>query len=142
MDATTGLLSTLDIRHENGIWVDLRIANNGEKTVLIHNPGNYRPTEGWELSREAYNVAVLLSFHFLEMILTREDGIPVESSGIAMRADHIGEPPVALRPHAVLTISIPLHEFYDLESRVNYSLELTYGDNNLKVHAKTQFQYP
>jgi len=142
MDTTKGLLSTLDIRHENGLWADLHILNEGKKTVLIHNPGHYKPTEGWELSREAYNVAVLLSFHFLEMILTREDRIPVELSGIATRADHIGEPPVALRPHAVLTISIPLHEFYDLERDVNYSLELTYGDNNLKVHAKTHFQYP
>ena len=141
MDTTKGLLSTLDIRHENGLWADLHIVNEGKKTVLIHNPGHYKPTEGWGSSRQAYDAAVMLSFHFLEMALTREDGIPVDSTGIATRANHIEEPPVALKPSDALTISIPLQEFYHLERDVKYSLELTYGDNNLKVHAKSQFQY-
>jgi|SRR5215471_625148 len=139
MDATKGLRTSLNIRQENGLWADLRIVNDREKAVFIHNPGDYRPTEGWESSREAYNVAVLLSFHFLEMTLTREDGIPVNSCGIATRADHIGEPPVALKPHDVLTISVPLHEYYDLVGGVQYSLELTYRDDKLRVHPKSQF---
>jgi hypothetical protein len=141
MDTTKGVRSTLDIRQENGLWADLRIVNTGEKTVFIHNPGDYRPTEGWEFSREAYNAAVLLSFHFLDMALTTKDGISVDQSGIATRANHDVEPPVELKPSDALTISIPLHEYYNLESGVTYSLELTYGDDQLRVRAKRQFQY-
>ncbi len=139
MNTSEGLRSTLDIRHQNGLWADLRIVNEGRKTVSIHNPGSYLPTERWEFSREAYNVAVLLSFHFLEMALTRADGIPVGSRGIATLADHTVEPPVVLKPQDALTISIPLHEFYHLESGVTYTLDLTYGDDALKVHARRQF---
>ena len=135
------LHSTLDIRHENGLWADLRIVNDGETTVSIHNPGDYRPTEGWDSSREAYNVAVLLSFHFLEMVLKREDGIPAVPRGIATRANHTVDPPIDLKPNDALTISIPLHEYYKLESGVIYSLALTYGDDKLRIHAKRQFQY-
>jgi hypothetical protein len=141
MYTTKGLRSTLEIRHENGLWADLRIVNEGRKTALIHNPGDYRPTEGWNFSREAYNVAVLLSFHFLDMALTREDGNPIDSRGIATRADHDTGPPVKLKPHDALTISIPLHEYYNLESGVTYSLDLTYGDDELRVHDQRQFQY-
>ncbi|HVP56114.1 MAG TPA: hypothetical protein VMU45_14085 [Candidatus Eisenbacteria bacterium] len=141
MDATKELRTTLSIRQENGLWAVLRIVNNSEIPVFIHNPGDYRPTEGWEFSREAYNVAVLLSFHFLDMTLTTEDGIPVEQRGIATRANHDVEPPVKLMPHNALTISIPLHEYYNLVSGVTYSLELTYGDNKLRVHDKRQFEY-
>jgi hypothetical protein len=142
MDTPQGLYATLDIRQENGLWADLRIVNQGEKTVLIHNPGNYRPTEGWEFSREAYNVAVLRSFHFLKMTLTRENGNPVEPRGIATRANHDVEPPIELKPKGTLMISVPLQEFYHLERGVKYSLELTYGDNDLQVHVKSQFQCP
>jgi len=142
MDETKELHSTLSIRQGNGLWAELRIVNYGEEPFFIHNPGDYRPTEGWNFSREAYDVAVLLSFHFLDMTLTTEDGIPVEQRGIATRANHDVEPPVELKPSDALTISIPLHEYYNLESGVTYLLGLTYGDDNLRVHAKSQFQYP
>jgi hypothetical protein len=74
------------------------------------------------------------------MILT-EDGIPIERRGIATRANHDVEPPVKFKSHDALTISIPLHEYYNLLSRVTYSLELTYGDDKLRVHDKRQFQH-
>ena len=143
MKYAKSLNSTLQIRKEKGVWAELRIINKGEKPVLIHNPGNYQPTEGWEFSREAYNVAELLSFHFLEMKLFKADGTVVDPNPIATLADHIVQLPLELNPGTELRIiSIPLHEFYDLKRGLIYSFEVTYGDDNLKIYAKCQFEYP
>jgi hypothetical protein len=130
--------TTIDIRCQNGVWADLRITNNGDTTVSVHNPGNYRPIEGWEFSREAYQVAALRSFHFLEMTLRAKDGSVVKPADIFTRADHLVGLPVELEPGAELLISVPLHEFYDLERNVDYSLALTYGDDSARVSAATQ----
>lgn len=117
--------------------------SSGEEPILIHKPGNYEPADWWEVSREAYDVAALLSFHFLEMKLFTEDGALVETNPIRTRADHIVELPLDLKPGSELRIPIPLDEFYDLDSGLNYyALELTYGDNNLTVSARSHFQYP
>jgi hypothetical protein len=130
--------ATIDIRCENGVWADLRITNNDDTTVSIHNPGNYRPTEGWEFSHEAYRVAVLRSFHFLEMILRTKDGSVVAPADIYTLVDHEVGLPVELEPGAELLLSVPLHELYDLECNVDYSLALTYGDDSARVSAATQ----
>ena len=130
--------AAVDIRCENGVWADLRITNDENKAARILNPGNYRPTESWEFSREAYQIAVLRSFHFLEMTLRAEDGLAVEPADIASRADHIVGLPVELEPGAELLISVPLHEFYDLKRNREYSLALTYGDDSARVSAATR----
>jgi hypothetical protein len=130
--------ATIDIRCENGVWADLRITNNDDTAVRIHNPGNYRPTESWEFSREAYQVAALRSFHFLEMTLRTKNGSVVELADISTLADHMVGLPVELEPGAELLISVPLHELYDLERNVDYSLTLTYGDDSARVSAATQ----
>ena len=130
--------ATIGIRRENGIWADLRIANDGDGVARIHNPGDYRPTEGWEFSREAYRVAVLRSFHFLEMTLLAKDGSVVEPAPVSTRADHLVGLPVALQPGAELLIPIPLHEFYDLKPNADYALALTYGDESARVSAAAQ----
>jgi hypothetical protein len=132
--------ATIDVRCENGVWANLRIVNDGATAVRIHNPGNYRPTERWEFSREAYRVAVLRSFHFLEMVLRTQDGSVVEPAGIATLADHIVGLPVELDAGAELQIPVPVHEFYDLTRNTDYSLELTYGDDDAKVSAVTAFR--
>lgn len=136
------LNTTIELRKEQGFWANLRITNRGEKPIFIHKPGSYQPTEGWEFSIEAYNVAVLLSFHFLEMKLFSADGALVDPNSVRTLADHIVELPLELKSGAELRKLIPLHEFYDLKSGLNYLLELTYGDNDLRVHAESQFQYP
>jgi hypothetical protein len=134
--------TTIDIRCENGVWADLRITNTGDTAVRIHNPGNYRPTEGWEFSYEAYRVAALRSFHSLKMTLRTKDGSVVEPADVSTFADHIVGLPVELEPGAELLISVPLHEFYDLDRNADYSLALTYGDDNARVSAATQFRCP
>jgi hypothetical protein len=130
--------TTIDISCESGVWAVMRITNNEDTAVSIHNPGNYPPTEGWECSREAYRVAVLRSFHFLEMILRTKDGSEVAPEDIYTLVDHEVEMPLELEPGAELRISIPLHEFYDLKRHVEYSLALTYGDDSVRVSAATQ----
>jgi hypothetical protein len=133
--------ATIDIRCENGVWGELRITNDGDKAARITNPGDYRPTQGWEFSREAYQIAVLRSFHFLEMTVRAEDGSVVEpSDDIVTRADHLVGLPVELEPGAELRINVPLHEFYDLKRNVDYSLALTYGDDSISVSASTQIR--
>ena len=128
----------IEIRYGSGIWADLRIINNEEAVIRVLNPGDYRPTERWEYSREAYRVAVLRSFHFLEMDLRTMNGSVVEPEEIFTLADHVVGLPVQLKPGAGLVISIPLHEFYHLKRDTDYSLSLTYGDANAQVFATAQ----
>lgn len=135
--------TTIDIHCEDGVWAHLRITNNGNTTVSVHNPGDDRPTQGWKFSREAYRIAVLCSFHFIEMTLHTEDGSVVEpSADIVTRANHEVDLPIELEPGAELRISIPLHEFYDLKRDVDYSFALTYGDDSVRVSAATQVRCP
>lgn len=134
--------TTIDISCESGVWAVMRIVNNGDTATRIHNPGNYQPTERWEFSREAYRVAVLRSFHFLEMTLRAKDGSVVAPAEIYTLVDHEVELPVELEPGAELLISVPLHEFYDLKRNVDYSLALTYGDDSGRVSAATKVRCP
>jgi hypothetical protein len=130
--------ATIDVRCESGIWADLRISNNKETPVSVHNPGNYRPTEGWKFSHEAYQVAALRSFGVLEMELRASNESVVEPADIYTRAHHLAGLPVKLEPGAELLIKVPLHEFYDLQRNVEYSLALTYGDDSARVSAATR----
>jgi len=134
--------ATIDIRCENGVWADLRITNDDDIPARIHNPGDYQPMEGWEFSREAYQVAALRSFHFLEMTLRTKNGSVVEPANISTRADHMVGLPVELQPGGELRIRVPLHEFYDLERNMDYSLALTYGDDSARVSAAAQIECP
>lgn len=127
---------TIGIRREHGIWADLRIANRGDDVVRIHNPGNPRLSEGWEYSPEAYRVALLRSFDFLRMTLRANDGSVIEPLPIFTRADPVVGLPLTLDPGAELVLPVPLHEFYDLQPGAEYSLALTYGDDNCRVSAE------
>ena len=75
------------------------------------------------------------------MTLRTQNGSVVEPADISTFADHLVGLPVELEPGAELLISIPLHEFYDLEPNVNYSLTLTYGDDSGRVSAATLIRY-
>ena len=132
--------AAIGIRCENGVWADLSIVNDAGSVASIPDPGNFRPIAGWELSREAYQVVVLRSFHFLEMRLRAKDGSLVKPAELHTLAHHTVGLPVALAPGAELLISIPLHEFYDLKRNTDYSLSLTYGDDSARVSATTQIR--
>ena len=143
MTNAESLSTVLEIRKERGLWADLRIVNKGEKPIFIHNPGSYQPSEGWEFSREAYNAAVLLSFGFLRMRLSKEDGAVIDPDPVATLGDHIAQLPLELEPGIeVRIISIPVHEFFALKGPLRYFMEVTYGDDSLKVSAQNRFQYP
>ena len=130
--------ATIDISCEGGVWAVMRIVNDGDTAARIHNPGDYRPTERWEYSPDAYQVAVLRSFHFLEMILRTKDGTEVVPAEVYTLVDHEVGLPVELEPGAELLIKVPLHEFYDLSRGRDYSLSLIYGDDRARVSAMTQ----
>ncbi len=85
---------------------------------------------------------MLRSFHFLEATLRAEDGSLVEPADVATLADPVVGPPVALAPGAELRIPLPLHELYDLKRGSEYSLAVTYGDDDARVSAATRFRCP
>ena len=134
--------AAIDIRDDGGTWADLQIINDGPTTTPIHNPGDPEPTDRWEHSRDAYRVAMLRSFGFLSITVRTEDGGVVEPAAITTRANHLVGLPVELAPGDRLRISVPLHELYSLESGAEYSLAMTYGDDDLRLSAETRFRSP
>jgi hypothetical protein len=134
--------TAIDIRCDDGVWADLRITNEEDVPVRIQNPGDYRPTEGWEYSREAYQVSALRSLRLLEMTLRAADGSVIEPAEISTLADHLVGLPIALEPGAELLIRVPLHEYYPVERDTDYSLTLMYGDAGNRVSAATQVRCP
>ena len=133
--------ATLIVNNGNAAWAELQIVNHGDEPLSIHNPGSFRPTEGWEYSLAAYNIAVLLSFHFLSLNLLTAQGDTVKRNPIIARADHLVPLPLELQPESALTIRIPLHEFFDLKRGTDYLLQVAYGDHDQKVRAETNFHY-
>jgi hypothetical protein len=134
--------AAIDIECQGGVWARLRIVNDGSEPAPIHNPGDYSPTDGWEFSREAYRIAVLRSFHFLQMTLRADDGATVQAAGLFTRANHLVGLPIKLEPGEELVIPIPLHEFYDLDADKDYSLDVTYGDDSVRVSASARVRCP
>lgn len=121
-------------------WVELRIVNTGGEPIEIHNPGNHPPVEGWESSRESYQIAVLQSFHVLKMVLQNSEGSELSQNTIATMADHIFGLPLVLDPEDELSIPIPVHEFYNLKSGESYLLEVRYGRADPFFNARIQFR--
>lgn len=132
--------SNLEYRAGDGNWIDFKIVNTGSEPIEVFNPGNYQPTEGWESSRESYQIAVLQSFQVLKMILKNSEGSELPQKTIATMADHITELPLVLKPEDELNIPIPVHEFYDLKSGESYFLEVTYGKEGSVFYERTQFK--
>lgn len=137
---TLSMKSSLSYRAGNGNWVDLKIVNTGDKPVQVFNPGNYPPTEGWEFSRQSYQIAVLQSFQVFKMALQNSAGAELPQKSVVTRADHMTKLPLALKPGDRLVIPIPLHEFYDLKSGETYSLQVSYGTKGSVQKASVQFK--
>jgi hypothetical protein len=135
----TPLKATLYIRKQDGLWADLRIVNQGDKAVEILQPGSFPPYNGWEHSYEAYQVAALQSFHILRITILDENQEELSQQEIITMADHVFRQ-IALEPGQELSLSIPLHEFYRLDSGVRYTIVIQYGRDQIKAQVKTTFE--
>lgn len=132
--------SSLEYRTGDCNWVDLKIANTSGEPIEVFNPGNYPPIEGWEFSKESYQIAVLQSFQVLKMVLVNSEGCELIQKTVVAKAGHTTELPLELKPEDELNITIPLLEFYDLKSGESYSLDVAYGKAGSVVNARIQFK--
>lgn len=132
----------IEVHNGGGVWAHLKIRNIGDAALAIHNPGNDRPTAGWELSKEAYQAAVLRSYGFLEVSLRSAEGTPVDPAPVHARAGHLAGLPRQLAPGDELDIAVPVHELYVLQAGKEYDLSLTYGDDAGRYSAATRVWAP
>lgn len=135
----TALSSNLTIRSKDGIWANIKMVNQTDHVVSVLEPNNFQPFSGWAYSNEAYQVAVLQSFHILKMTIFTKKNKKLEQNTISTLADHLFSK-VNLQPTQELSLTIPLHEYYNLEKGVEYTLVIQYGRDTIEAYAKTKFK--
>ncbi len=137
MDTT--LFSNLVIRSKDGIWADFKMINQTEQVVSTFEPNNFQSFSGWAYSHEAYQVAVLQSFHMLKITVFTEKNKKLEQNRISTLVDHLFRK-IDLQPTQELSLAIPLHEYYNLEKGMEYTLVVQYGRDTIVAYAKTKFK--
>lgn len=122
--------------------VTLRITNQGEETISVLNPdmGVPMPNMDWPWSNETYQTSMLISYGFLSISVTGEDGNEIPQDAIQTWATPVLRPRIELEPGDSFDVTIPIGDFYKLESGKSYVVALTYGDRDLKVSARTRVQ--
>lgn len=120
--------------------VTLRITNQGEETISVLNPfmGVPAPNMDWPWSDETYQTSMLISYGYLTMSVTDEAGNEVPQDAIQTWATPVLRPKIELGPSDSFEVTIPIGNFYKLESGKAYWVALTYGDKDLKVSARTR----
>jgi hypothetical protein len=124
--------------------VKLRIANPTGHRVAILNPdmGVPSPAMNWPLSKEIYQTCLLISFGYLSMSVTDEAGKELPRQSIMTSATPALRPPLELGPGDSFEVAIPIGSFYQLESKKAYRVAIEYGDQKLKVSARTRVIVP
>jgi hypothetical protein len=124
--------------------VTLRITNPASPSVTILNPdmGIPSPDMNWPYSKEAYQTFLLMSFGYLSMLVTDEAGRELPQLVIPTSATPALRPPLELGPGDSFEITIPVGTFYQLELGKAYWVTLTYGEQNLRVSARTRIIVP
>lgn len=124
--------------------VTLRITNQGEEKISVLNPdmGVPMPNMDWPWSDETYQTSMLISYSFLSMSVTDEEGNEVPQDAIQTWATPVLRPNIELGPGDSFEVTIPIGDFYKLESGKSYWVALTYGDRNLKVSARSLVRCP
>lgn len=124
--------------------VKLRITNQGEERISVLNPdmGVPAPNMEWPWSNETYQTSMLISYGFLSMSVTDEEGNEIPQDAIQTWATPVLRPKIELGPGDSFEVTIPIGDFYKLESGKAYRVALTYGDKDMKVSARTLVQIP
>jgi hypothetical protein len=142
------LTATIEVPGEQAdakaLRVTLRIANQGEERISILNPdmGVPMPNMDWPWSNETYQTSMLISYGFLSISVTDEEGNEVPQDAIQTWATPVLRPRIELEPGDSFDVTIPISDFYKLASGQSYWAALTYGDKDLKVSARTLVQTP
>jgi hypothetical protein len=124
--------------------VILRITNPTGPRIAILNPDMGVPSSAmnWPFSNEVYQTALLISFGYLSMAVTDEAGNEVPREAIMTSATPALRPKLELGPGDSFEVAIPIGNFYQLESGKAYRVALEYGEQNLKVSARTRVIVP
>ena len=124
--------------------VTLRITNQGEERIVVLNPDMGVPASNmdWPWSNETYRTSMLISYGYLSISVTDEEGNEVPQDAIQTWATPVLRPRIELEPGDSFEVTIPIGDFYKLESGKAYSVALTYGDKDLKVSARTLVTVP
>jgi hypothetical protein len=124
--------------------ITLHVENRSGAPVAILNPdmGVPDPVLRWPFSQEAYQTAVLLSFHFLALSVFDDAGHQLQREGIDARTTPVVRPPLQVPPGGSFELSIPVGVFYRLAPGRSYRVAIEYGDKSLKVAAQGQITVP
>jgi hypothetical protein len=96
----------------------------------------------WRRSNEAYQISLLLSFNYLSMSVTDEAGQTPPQIGSDSGGTPAVWPMLELAPRDFMTLTIPLGEFYALESGKTYDVTIEYGEQGQKVTARGRISVP
>jgi len=126
------------------LQVKLRIMNQAGGRIEVLNPDMGIPASAmkWPWSNETYQTSLLISFGYLSMSVTDETGKEPPQEGIQTGAKPVLRPNREREPGDSFEVAIPIGNFYQLTSRKAYWMTLTYGDQNLKVSARTRVIVP
>jgi hypothetical protein len=111
----------------------LRITNQSDERIVVFNPdvGIPAPTMNWPSSNDAYQISV-----------TDETGQELPQQAIQTWATPVIQPKLELTPDESFEMAIPIDSFYRLESGRAYWVAIEYGDQDLKVSARTRVTVP
>lgn len=91
----------------------------------------------WPFSVLVYRTFLLLSFGFLSISVSDDDGRELPRRVIDWDITPALRAPVDLEPGESFNIAIPIGSFYRMEPGKRYRIAVEYGDKKLKVAAET-----
>lgn len=124
--------------------VRLRIENRTGTTVRLLNPkmGRPSPEMNWRYSNEAYQISLLMMFNHLSMWVTDEAGDKLPLQMIDSGATPALWPPLEFAPGDSMTLTVPIGEFFVLQSGRTYDVTIEYGEQGQKVKARGRLAVP
>ena len=115
----------------------MTLRNCGNAVLSVLNPDMGRPgaDEGWEFSDDAYRVAIMLAFSFMELSVRDGRGNVLPRVGPATLATPVLMPRPSLAPGETITIDFDLSEFYEFATADRYEVRADYGDDQARFRA-------
>lgn len=124
------------------IPVRMTLRNSGSSVLSVLNPdmGSPEADDSWNFSDDAYRVAIMLAFSFLDISVRDSSGKVVPRVGAATLATPVLMPRRPLPPGEILTIDFDLSEFYELTKADHYEVRAEYGDDQARFRAVAMFE--
>jgi hypothetical protein len=140
-EAPEPLTATLQLggvyRIGEGIPVRMTLRNSGSVILSVVNPdmGSPGADNGWDFSDDAYRIAIMLAFSFMEISVRDSSGNVIPRTGAATLATPVLMPRRPLAPGETLIIDFDLSEFYELTTMGHYEVRAEYGDDQARFRA-------